>query len=173
MRKLVYQVASSLDGFIADEAGGYDWIVQDDAIDFAELYARFDTFVMGRKTWEVLNAWPDNPIRDQKIVVASRTMADQTGIEIVRDDIIGRTRELKQEEGKAIWLYGGGELFRTCFDAGLVDGVELALIPVLLGGGIPVIAPGRLSPALKLVGLQRYPSGILMASYEVPPATSG
>ena len=53
MRRLRYSVAATLDGFIADPDGGYDWIIMDEAIDFAAMFEEFDTFVMGRKTWDV------------------------------------------------------------------------------------------------------------------------
>ena len=53
MRRVRYSVAATLDGFIADPHGGYDWIIMDEAIDFAAMFDEFDTFVMGRKTWEV------------------------------------------------------------------------------------------------------------------------
>ena len=59
MRRLRYSVAATLDGFIADPHGGYDWIVMDESIDFAGMFAEFDTFVMGRKTWDVSAAAPD------------------------------------------------------------------------------------------------------------------
>ena len=68
MRRLRYNVACSLDGFIADPDGGYDWIVDDKGIDFDALYAQFDTFVMGRRTWEVMQAQGDaNPLRGRRI----------------------------------------------------------------------------------------------------------
>jgi|GEM_PF-6212510 dihydrofolate reductase len=68
MRRLRYNVACSLDGFIADPDGGYDWIVDDKGIDVDALYAQFDTFVMGRRTWEVMQAQGDaNPLRGRRI----------------------------------------------------------------------------------------------------------
>ena len=79
-------------------------------------------------------------------VVFSRTLAPVTrpGLRITSDDPVAVVTALKAEPGKDIWLYGGGDLFRTLLAAGLVDTVELAVIPVLLGDGIPLLPPGRL-----------------------------
>ena len=74
-RRLRYQVAVSLDGFIAGPNGDYDWIVMDPAIDFAALYAEFDTAVMGRKTYEVLTAQGGHgAMPGLDVVVFSRTL---------------------------------------------------------------------------------------------------
>jgi dihydrofolate reductase len=74
---------------------------------------------------------------------------------------------LKARDGKDIWLFGGGGLFRTLLDAGLVDTIEIALIPVLLGGGIPLIPAGPRSPLLQLTNCQPLPTGIVMLTYAV------
>src|SRR5215510_12106443 len=122
-RRLRYQVAVSLDGFIAGPNGEYDWIVMDSSIDFKALYAEFDTAVMGRKTYEVTTAQGGHgELPGLEVVVFSRTLAPATypGVRIVRDDPAGVVAELKARKSrKDIWLYGGGELFRTLLDAGL------------------------------------------------------
>jgi dihydrofolate reductase len=169
MRKLRYNVAATLDGFIADLSGGYDWITSDDTIDFAALFAEFDTFVMGRKTFEVMLAQGDqNPTLDKRVVVASRTLhADEyPGIEIVSGDISARVRALKAEAGADIWLFGGGELARALFDAGLVDTVEVAVMPTLLTSGLPIVPAGA-HISLALRGARSLPSGIQMLAYDV------
>lgn len=169
MRSLRYNCAASLDGFIATPDGGYDWIVQDDAIDFGALYAEFDLFVMGRKTYEVVRAMGDgNPLLGRKVIVASRTLkaSDRPDVEIVCDNLADRVAEWKAQPGKDIWLYGGGELARTLFDARLVDTIEVALIPVLLGDGIPLVAGAGRVP-LKHESTESLPSGIQMLKYRV------
>lgn len=173
-RRLRYQVASSLDGFIATPNGGYDWIVMDPAIDFKALYREFDTAVMGRKTYDVGRAQGASfAMPGIDVVIFSRSLeaVAHKGYRIVNDDPAELVRALKAEPGKDIWLFGGGELFRLLLDAGLVDTVELAVMPVLLGDGIPVLPPGA-SATLVLSDVKRLPaSGIVVLAYSVTGST--
>ena len=169
MRRLRYNVAMTLDGFIADPAGGYDWIIMDPAIDFRALFAQFDTFVMGRKTFEVTAKTEFmQMIAGKEIVVFSRTLAgeDYPGVRVTRESPANVVRELKERPGKDIWLFGGGDLCRQLVDADLVDTVEVAVMPVLLTQGIPALPPG-LPLSLALESGQVLPSGIVMLSYAV------
>lgn len=171
MRRLRYQVAVSLDGFIAGPNGEFDWIVMDPAIDFAGLFREFDTAVMGRKTFEVLTAQGgDGAMPGLEVVVFSRTLpaAVKPGVRIVNDDPKKVVAELKAKPGRDIWLYGGGVLFRSLLDAGLVDTVEVAVVPVLLGAGIPLLPPGG-TTKLVLADQKTLPaSGIVALAYSVP-----
>ena len=170
-RRLRYQVAMSLDGFIADVEGGYDWIVMDPAIDFAALFGEFDTAVMGRKSYEAATAQGGNgALPGIDVVVFSRTLAPSTqpGVRIVNDDPRQVVADLKARPGRDIWLYGGGELFRSLLDAGLVDTVEVAVMPVLLGAGIPLLPPGARA-TLVLADQKTLPeSGIIALAFAVP-----
>ena len=169
-RRLRYQVAASLDGFIAGPGGEYDWIVMDPSIDFDALYKEFDTVVMGRKTYEVATAQGGNgAMPGLDVVVFSRSLPPAThkGVRIVGDDPLEVVAGLKAHPGRDIWLFGGGMLFRSLLDAGLVDSVEIAVMPVLLGAGIPLLPPGA-SAKLVLTDHKLLPaSGILMLSYSV------
>lgn len=173
MRRLRYSVAASLDGFIADPNGGYDWIIMDEDIDFAAIFDEFDTFVMGRKTWDVTVSAEGGPAfgGGKDVIVFSKTLKDpaRSGVKIVNTPPADTVRELKQTAGKDIWLFGGGSLFRTLVDAGLVDTIEIAVMPVLLSEGVPILTSGMRLAGLKLEKCEALPnSGIVMLSYSFP-----
>ena len=108
------------------------------------MFTEFDTFVMGRKTWDVSATTEfGDMFGDKEVIVFSRTLKSaRPGVRIVDTSPVDTVRELKQKPGKDIWLFGGGSMFRTLADAGLVDTVEVAIMPVLLSQGVPLIAPG-------------------------------
>lgn len=169
-KRVRYHVAVSLDGFIAGPNGEYDWIVSDPGVDFAALYKEFDTVVMGRKTYEVgIAQGADIAMPGIDVVVFSRSLPAVTrpGVRILNDDPRRIVAELKKEKGKDIWLFGGGQLFRPLLDAGLVDTVEIALMPVLLGQGIPLLPPG--APTKLVLADQKVlrRSGIVALTYSV------
>jgi len=170
-RRLRYHVAVSLDGFIAGPKGEYDWIVMDASIDFGALFKEFDTAVMGRKTYELLAAQGGHgAMPGLDVIVFSRTLppAVYPGVRILNDDPGKIVAALKAKPGGDIWLFGGGALFRSLLDAGLVDTVEVAVIPVILGAGIPLLPPGA-STKLVLADQKTLPaSGIVALSYSVP-----
>ena len=169
-RRLRYSVAMSLDGFIARRDGSFDWIENDPAIDFGALFSEYDTAVMGRKTWDTAVAMGETGVGSMDTYVFSRSLTPETRkkTRISGDDPAAIVRELKKKPGKDIWLFGGGELFHSLLRAGLVDTVEVAVIPVLLGDGLPVLPPGA-ETKLELADHRVLPkSGIVMLAYSIP-----
>jgi dihydrofolate reductase len=169
LRRVRYRVAVSLDGFIAGPKGEFDWITMDPAFDFAALFKQFDTFLLGRRTFEITRqeGAPDMPTGTQTIVF-SRTLRQRDYPKVVITSEVTKTiSELKKKPGKDIWLFGGGELFRSVLDAGLIDTIEVAVMPILLSQGIPLLSAGARSPSLELIETKTLSSGTVLLSYSM------
>jgi dihydrofolate reductase len=171
VRLIRYQVAASLDGYIAGPQGEADWIVGDPDIDFGALFAQFDTFLMGRRTYEAMAAMGHGAGSHGRTFVFSRTLdpVAHPRVTVVSGRVAETVAALKAEKtGKDIWLFGGGGLFRSLAALGLVDRVEIAVIPVLLGGGIPLFPSPADRIQLTLDTHHVYPkSGIALLQYRI------
>jgi dihydrofolate reductase len=172
MRRIRYAVATSLDGYIAGPNGEADWIIMDPEIDFAPFWKQFDTFLIGRRTFEVMTRGKKKAggTPGMKTFVFSRTLQqrDYPKVTIVAEKAEQTVASLREESGKDIWLFGGGELFRSLLEAGLVDAVEVAVVPVLLGAGIPLLPPPAKQAKLKLTAHKVYgKTGIVSLEYAV------
>lgn len=130
----------------------------DPEIDFAAMSASFDTYLVGRKTFDAMVRMGSvKPPRGIQTIVFSRSMTTMPHAGIVLSaDAVQTVTALKAKPGKDIALFGGGELFRSLLAAGLVDRVEVSVIPVLLGGGIPLLpsAAPRLVEAAQAASLR-------------------
>ncbi|MGW0393527.1 dihydrofolate reductase family protein [Streptomyces sp. NPDC003042] len=166
MRKLVYYIASTLDGFIAGPDGsdptGPDgfWPIPEDYIqhlvsEYPETLpamaraalsvtaegTHFDTVVEGRRSYEIgLQAGVANAYPHLRHLVFSRTLSESPdpAVELVAGDPVAKVRELKQEDGKDIWLIGGGELAGALYSE--IDGLIIKLGPTTIGTGIPLFS---------------------------------
>ena len=170
MRRVLYGGAMSLDGFIAGPHGEYDWIVMDPEIDFAAMMRQFDTFLIGRKTFEAMRRMGDAapPSPGIQHFVFSRTLRAEECPYPLSDDAERVVADLRQQPGKDIALFGGGELFRSLLAAGLVDEIAMAVIPVLLGGGIPLLPSPAGRATLKLKKQRVYEkTGTVALEYDI------
>jgi dihydrofolate reductase len=173
MRRVRYSVAMSLDGYIAGPNGEADWIVMDPEIGagFADYWKQFDTLLIGRKTFAAMTTGGKGggSMPGYEVVVFSRTLNPRDYPKVtVSADAKATVTAIKEADGKDIWLFGGGELFRNLLDLGLVDTVEIGLIPVLLGGGIPLLPPPASRALLTLTSHRAFPkTGTIALEYAI------
>ncbi len=158
MRRVRFSAAVSLDGYIAGPNGENDWIVMDPDIDFGALMGAFDTILLGRKTYEATRQHGGSGMPGTHAYMFSRTLRqeDCPGV-TVSNNPKETVAKLKEGTGKDIWLFGGGELFRSLLELQLVDSVELAVIPVLLGEGLPLLPHLAKQTKLTLMNHRIYP----------------
>ena len=114
MRKVRYVVASSLDGYIAGPQGEADWIPIDPEIDFDALFGQFDTFLLGRHTFEWMQKHGGSMLGDKRVIVFSNSLRqeDHPGVTVAADPA-AIVPALKAESGKDIWLFGSRELLQV------------------------------------------------------------
>ena len=173
MRKVIYGAACSLDGFIAGPGGSLDWLHWSADVErvMAETWARTDTVIMGRKTWEVSAAMGNAgaAIPGVSGYVCSRTlteMPDGAGATLITSDAGDFVRQLKREPGREICVLGGGILAASLLAAGVIDEVGLNIHPVLLGSGVPFLHDaGRIG--LDLAECRTLDGGCILAIYRV------
>jgi dihydrofolate reductase len=171
MRPVRYNVAASLDGYIAGPAGEFDWIPMDPSVDFATIFAKVDTVLLGRRSYELVRQGADPPwASGTRVYVFSRTLhpGEHPDVAVVGDNAGTTVANLREEAGDGeIWLFGGGELFRSLVAEGQVDTVEVTIVPILLGAGVPLLQAGAPRTSLSLTGTRTYPSGMVSLCYAV------
>ena len=172
MRKLIYYVAITIDGFIAHEDGSWDGFSMEGehVEDFFKSYDWFDTVLMGRNTYEAgVKQGVTNPYPSMRQYVFSQTMAasPDDNVELVSDGAIDVVKQLKDTAGKPIWLCGGSNLATQFMAARLIDEVILKLSPVVFGAGIPLFSKPMTPAALELTQTKRYDSGVTRLHYRV------
>lgn len=166
--KIRFVVAMSLDGYVAGPKGEADWILMDPEVNFAELWAQFDTLLMGRKTYDAAKRrLGEGFMEGMKTVVVSRSLGPSPNLTILSDLSREYVQSLRAQSGKDVWLMGGGELFHSMLAMHEVDTVEVSIMPVLLGGGVPLLLPPSQRTMLKLSSHRIYRSGIVSLIYDV------
>jgi dihydrofolate reductase len=169
MRRVRYVVVMSLDGYIAGPKGEADWIPVDPEFDFTALFSQFDTILVGRVTFDGMVAAGRASMPGMKTIVFSRTLKQKNhpGVAIVTNGHRETLAALKFSRGKDIWLFGGGSLFRSLAQDGLVDTVEVAIVPILLGAGVPLLPSPANGIKLSLTAHKVYKTGIVSLEYAI------
>jgi dihydrofolate reductase len=175
MKKIILYIACSLDGFIADEQGGVDWLESlpnPTGTDhgYTAFLEEIDTVVMGRKTYEkVLSMDVDWPYSLFKTIVFSnswqgKAMSPQTEItaNLTRDSIQG----IRNQSNKDIWIVGGGMIVARLLAMNAIDEIRLFIAPVILGRGTPLFPEGTLASTWICADSVRFDSGIVQITYK-------
>ncbi len=168
MRKVVFFVAASLDGYIARNNGSIDWLFSDQDYGYSEFYQTIDTALMGRTTYEVSIGFGEYPFPGLETFVFSRTKAgtrdeNATFTDADSGELI---QELRNRPGKNIWLVGGAGLSQSFLELGLIDEFVISIHPITLGSGIPLFTTHRRETKLTLKNKRAFSSGLIQLTYE-------
>lgn len=170
--KVVLYIAMSLDGYIAKPDGSVDWLydVEGDGEDngYTEFYSTIGTVVMGRMTYnEVLTLAEDFPYANKPCYVLSRSIQDPAPHVTFADEPLETLiPRLKQTSNGNVWLVGGGQLVQAFLEHQLLDELYIAMIPKVLGEGIPLFPKGTVPSTFRLKGMEQI-GQIVMLSYTV------
>lgn len=174
MRKVILNLAVSLDGYIEGPNGEYDWCFSDQDYGMTDFLKRIDTIFFGRKSYEMMTASGNNtgsgpdPYRKFKKIVFSKTLESvDPSFSLVTGDIQKAVTQMKNEEGKDIWLFGGAGLTTSMINSGLIDEIGLAVHPILLGSGKHLFTELENRIKLTLVDTKTYSSGLVTLIYKV------
>ena len=184
MANLIYSAITSLDGYVEDEAGGFDWAAPDEEVMsfLNDLERPIGTYLYGRRMYETMLYWETAEILEDQSradwewmqlwraadkVVYSRSLAavSTARSRIERDFDPGAVQSMKAAAERDISI-GGPELAAQAFRAGLVDRCQLFLTPVLVGGGKPAL-PGNVRHDLDLVAQRRFANGVVFLDYRL------
>lgn len=177
MRKIILDLAITLDGFIEGPNGEIDWCIMDDDMDFDGFLSGIDSIFYGRVSYDAWgNFQPDSEagnaeanlwknVHSKKKYVFSHQLRQDPQAIFISDDIQKRVSAIKQQDGKDIWLYGGASLIKTFIKANLVDIYRISVHPIVLGSGKPLFEnlSGRLN--LKLIESRTFKSGVVQLIY--------
>lgn len=179
MRKVKYFVANSLDNFIARKDGAVDWLFMDGTdYGMGDFFKSIDAVLLGRKTYEFALSQNPQPKKKSKksksnsgmkSYVFSRTLklSPDDEAQVVSENAGAFVRSLKLEEGKDIWLMGGGELVRSLLLENVVDEISLNIHPLLLGSGIPLFPEIGKQIDLELIDCKVHKNGCIQVTYRV------
>lgn len=177
MKKVILDLATTLDGFIEGPNGEIDWCIMDDDMDFDGFISDIDTIFYGRVSYDAWgNYQPDenapsgeqefwNTIHSKNKFVFSTQHREDENATFIHSDLIEKITEIKKQGGKDIWLYGGASLIKTFIDNNLIDVYRISVHPVVLGKGKPLFEDMKKRLNLELVKTNVFKSGVVQLIY--------
>ncbi|HUQ19719.1 MAG TPA: dihydrofolate reductase family protein [Gemmatimonadaceae bacterium] len=177
MRKIIAQLAISIDGFIARPDGAVDWLdrpVPPSGYGMSEFMRSVDTLVMGRDTWDVGVKLGGGVTKGMENIILSRTLDSDAipGAIIESGDATELAKKWRAKKGKDIWLMGGAKVFGAFLDAGQIDELMMHVVPVAIGVGIPLLDPKSRTTQMKLLGVKEFEDGVVQLRYGQLPGKS-
>jgi dihydrofolate reductase len=169
MRKVVYGVGISLDGYIARPDGAVDFLFMPKDYPMGPFIATVDIAIMGRKTYEAalrMGGSFGGYAMTTYVFSRSQPLGERDGVVFVNEPPGEFVDGLRKHKGNDIWLMGGGELARAFLAAGLVDELHLGVVPVLIGQGIPAFPAGFPERGFELVENKSYSKGLIALKYK-------
>jgi dihydrofolate reductase len=167
MRKVILNVAVSLDGYIEGPGGEYDWCFTDQDYGMTAFMKRIDAIFLGRKSYELLDSVEPGAYPQKQKYVFSNTLPDNNkGYILINEDVASKVKLLKQQEGKDIWLFGGASLTTSFLNEGLIDELMLAVHPILLGEGKPLFSGIKERMKWSLADCKTFSSGLVQLFYQ-------
>lgn len=173
MKKIILYIAASIDGRIAEPDGGIEWlsefpITEEMNYGYKEFMDAIDTIIMGGRSWrELSNMDAMGAYADKAVYVVSRhDWGEKGNIRFITENVIEHIITLRNERGKDIWLFGGGELVSMLLAADIVDEMQIAYIPVILGKGIPLFPEQPKESKWDIGSSELHNSGILKVDYK-------
>jgi len=177
-RRIVAYIATSADGYIARPDGDVRWLERKDAsgdYGLKTFLRSIDTIVWGRTTYEFALAHGGLGIFGQHlrhfVFTTGKRPEPHPGVEFVNEPVRDFVARLRSRKGKNVWLMGGARIIASFLDAGVVDEFMIHVIPVMIGEGIPLVAPAKRSVGLSLSSVRKYPDGVVRLTYDVPRRT--
>ncbi len=174
LRKIIVNIATSADGYVARSDGNLDWLTKRPApkgfYGLPEFERSTDAKILGRKTF------------DRSVQVGARFGANAVhyvfsrhpppasvpaGVHFVTESIGVFAERLRTQAGKNVWVMGGGEIIGSFLDENAIDEFIITIVPTFIGEGIPLLGPKQRLVPLRLLGVQQFPDGVVQLHYEV------
>jgi dihydrofolate reductase len=166
MRKVVYNCAVSLDGFIEGPNGEFDWCFVDQDYGMKAFMDRIDGILYGRKSYELVLKMGQAFGKEHEHYVFSTTMTEAAeNVTLIKDKVSEHVKAIKAAPGKDIWLFGGADLAGSLMNEGLVDELALAVHPIVLGQGKPLFTNVQHRVQYKLESVKPYDTGLIIVNY--------